>query len=353
MCGRNELLAKSETSTLATMIMPKKRNLTIDEHNPVSYAMLRGKSYADWVEARSKIMHRYSGKMDHDSTGACILCGPTEFEKLFDKEGYHFVECEKCGLVQVNPLPTSSVADDFYNAPEYVEFTRKHMTEKADYRKERFGRERVEMWNEYLGTNSGDAPRKSLDVGCGSGFVLDAAEEMGWEAYGLDLNESAIKEANSRGLKAFAEKLETITASRFGLFDVVTMYDVLEHSYDPRAMVSSATQLLKPDGLMVIYVPNWNSMARHVLGVDTFWIWGIFHLTYFTLDTLSRLTNECGLRIIEYDTQGLDWADIIWRNENIEKSNVSFLQENLELLQFSANAAGLGAGLRLYLRKEP
>ena len=130
------------------------------------------------------------------------------------------------------------------------------------------------------------------------------------------------------------------------------MYDVLEHSYDPRAMVSSATQLLKPDGLMVIYVPNWNSMARHVLGVDTFWIWGIFHLTYFTLDTLSRLTNECGLRIIEYDTQGLDWADIIWRNENIKKSDVSFLQENIELLQFSANAAGLGAGLRLYLRKE-
>ena len=334
------------------MTKPQKRSITFDTHKPVSYDILRGKSYSDWVAARSKIMNRYLGKIDAESTGKCILCGPTEFKDLFKKEGYRFVECKKCDLVQVNPLPFPSVADEFYNAPEYVEFTQRHMTEKADYRKERFGRERVEIWNELLRVKPGDPPRRSLDVGCGSGFVLEAAEEMGWEAYGLDLNQSAIAEANRRGLKAYPEKLETLTASRFGLFDVVTMYDVLEHSYSPRAMVIAATELLKQDGLIVIYVPNWNSMARHLLGVDTFWIWGIFHLTYFTLETLTRLTDECGLETVEYDTQGLDWADIIWRSENLDKLDVSRFRENIELLQFSSNSAGLGAGLRLYLRKK-
>lgn len=334
------------------MIKPKKRILEYHHHKPVSYDELRGESYKDWVSARKNIMARYRDKLPRGTTTTCLSCKSSLLKFLFEKEGFNFVECESCELIQVNPMPDPQLVDDFYNTPEYVNFVRRHMTEKTDYRKSRFGAERVEVWEQMLGPARNGEIKKSLDVGCGSGFVLEAAKEKGWDAYGLDLNSDAVNAAKNKGLKAFDEKLESISVDRFGQFDVITMYDVLEHSYDPKAMLNSAVRLLSEKGLIVIYVPNWESTAREVLGTNTFWIWGIFHLSYFTLRTLGNLVEESNLEIIEYDTQGLDWADITWWNENIDNKNVEFLKKNIELLQFTTNAAGLGAGLRLYLRKK-
>jgi 2-polyprenyl-3-methyl-5-hydroxy-6-metoxy-1,4-benzoquinol methylase len=337
-----------------TNILMKKAKRKITDfasHRVVSYDELRGESYKDWVLSRKTIMDRYRNKLPKKPTSNCIVCGTESFKFLFEKEGFNFVQCQSCELIQVNPMPDPTLVDEFYNTPEYVKFVRQHMTAKSDYRKNRFGEERVVAWEEILGPHSSSAPRKCLDVGCGSGFVLEAALDHGWEAYGLDLNSDAVEEARKRGLRAFSEKLETVSADRFGLFDVITMYDVLEHSYDPNAMVQAASRLLVDDGLVVIYVPNWESTVREILGINTFWIWGIFHLSYFTLETLGKLVEQNGFQIIEYETQGLDWADITWWRENVEGRNVGFLKKHLELLQFTTNESGLGAGLRLYLKK--
>ena len=129
------------------------------------------------------------------------------------------------------------------------------------------------------------------------------------------------------------------------------MYDVLEHSYDPNSMLRAAYSLLEKDGLLVVYVPNWNSTARQVLGNDVFWIWGLFHISYFTVETLSHVMRQIGFKLFEYETQGMDIADIVWWNENIKGTDSTILKENIEHFQYSCNVAGLSAGLRIYATK--
>ena len=170
--------------SVANKFMKNAKRKTIDlaSHRAVSYEELRGDSYKDWFLSRKSIMERYKDKLPKNVIGSCIVCGTKEFQFLFEKEGFKFVQCQSCELIQVNPMPDPDLVDEFYNTPEYVQFVRRHMTAKSDYRKNRFGKERVAVWEEILGSHPSRAPRKSLDVGCGSGFVLEAALENGWEA---------------------------------------------------------------------------------------------------------------------------------------------------------------------------
>jgi SAM-dependent methyltransferase len=338
------------------MKLPALRKVDITDHLPVSYDELRGKSYADWNDARKSIMERYfnSGEMPQGDyflgESGCLSCDGQEYEHLFSKEGFNFVECSRCRLVQVNPRPRPELVDVFYNTEEYNRFVKAHMTQKTNYRKERFGTERVTAWESYTGNSSAELTLRSLDVGCGSGFVLEAARDRGWDAYGVDLNSQVVEIGREKGLNIYNSKLEDLSPKSFGKFDVLTMYDVLEHSYNPQAMIKAAKSMLVDGGLMVIYVPNWNSLARLVLGVETFWIWGIFHLSYFSIETLSELVSDNGFELLHYETQGMDVADIIWWYENRKKSDASVLRDHLETFQYGCNAAGLGAGVRLFAR---
>ena len=181
--------------------------------------------------------------------------------------------------------------------------------------------------------------------------MLEDAIERGWEAYGIDLNISAVKNGRDRGLQIYDYKLEELSSNTFGKIDVVTMYDVLEHFYNPKDMIKAGSRLLVEDGLLVIYVPNWNSLARMVLGSETFWIWGIFHLSYFSIETLSRMVSEQGFQLLHYETQGMDVADIIWSYENEKGLDTTILKNNIDSFQYCCAEAGLGALLRLFVRK--
>ena len=336
------------------VVVPPLQSPKLKDHLPVDYDELRGQSYADWHLARASIMESHFNLNNSNfedlflENSGCLSCSKNDFKDLFSKEGFSFVRCRHCDLIQVNPLPKPDLVDRFYNTEEYSKFIEEHMTQKSDYRRERFGKERISAWERYTGVSTDKAVLRSLDVGCGSGFVVEAAKENNWEAYGVDLNSKAVNMGREKGLTLFNKKLETLSQEDLGLFDVVSMYDVLEHSYNPVNMIKAAKNLLSDQGLLVIYVPNWDSLARMVLGTNTFWIWGIFHLTYFTVTTLSELVTREGFDLLHYETQGMDVADVLWWSENIEGESNEILQKNMELFQYSCNSAGLGAGLRLF-----
>jgi len=111
------------------------------------------------------------------------------------------------------------------------------------------------------------APRggRALDVGCGTGFLLERLAERGWSGVGVDLSPESVAHA-SRRLEAIgaADRLSARVGSAYeppdGPFDLIALTDVLEHLEDPRACLRALRARLAPDGLVVVSTPNRRSL---------------------------------------------------------------------------------------------
>ena len=123
-----------------------------------------------------------------------------------------------------------------------------------------------------------------------------------WELYGVEPNENAAKIAQEQyNLNVKVSLLEEAEyPDRF--FDVVTLWDVLEHLHDPKAQLREIYRILKPDGFIIFRVPNANSLdaklfKQYWAGLDA-----PRHLYVFTFDTLNKLLTSTGFRIIDKNT---------------------------------------------------
>jgi len=99
--------------------------------------------------------------------------------------------------------------------------------------------------------------RKVLDIGCGSGNYLDLARNAGLETFGMELNEKAAEAACAKGHHMFDGILnEDFAREHAGEFDMVTLFQVVEHLSDPVGLLRLARKLLQPGGTLMFSVPN-------------------------------------------------------------------------------------------------
>jgi len=167
---------------------------------------------------------------------------------------------------------------------------------------------------------AGRRPRL-LDIGCGNGALLAAAEKLGYEVWGLDLDEKSIAAAkNVFGLKdVFALTLDEFAAKiggQAGRFDVVMFVEVLEHQDDPLGFVRQAKNLLAPGGVIVGSVPNRERLwaeAERKNGVD----WPPHHLLRLSKGSLRRLFARLGPADVRFRPMGYgllefaNWLEIL------------------------------------------
>jgi SAM-dependent methyltransferase len=134
-----------------------------------------------------------------------------------------------------------------------------------------------------------------LDIGCGRGITLAQLAARGWEVHGTEL--SAAAAAPARELLGDAIRVESVLASSFppGFFDVIILWHVLEHLPEPRAVVAKCRELLRPGGLLVVAVPNFDSLQRMATGRHWFHLDLPRHLTHFGAQRLRELLAEHGL----------------------------------------------------------
>src|SRR6185295_17898748 len=222
-----------------------------------------------------------------------------------DKDHLTIVRCNRCDLVYVNPTFDEAHYKRVYVSAEYQEIVRDLGIKSHDYRTRRFGQERVRLMSDQL---PGMTSPNYLDVGCSTGFVVEAARDAGWKAIGVDLNPSAIEFGRTRGLDLRAVDLE---ASGFEpeSFDAVSLFDVLEHLIDPGATLQACGRLLRPGGIVFLYVPNYDSASRLLMGKDAHFIWPTHHLNYYTPATIRDLLRRHGLETAYIATEGLDIVD--------------------------------------------
>ncbi len=278
---------------------------------------------------------------------ACSLCGNDASSPVLIKDGFKLVECLSCQLVYVNPRLSPQAYLETYNSVNYGHIISKLALESHEYRKNRFGIERIEKVEEYYNSK---LEKTLLDIGSASGFFLEAASQRGWNVIGLELTDSAVEFSRARGNDVRKQTLEESNFSKES-FSVITLFDVLEHLSDPIETLRNIWSLLKPGGLVYIYVPNWNSAARLLSGQNAHFIWPTHHLTYFTPSTISKAFKVAGFEIELVETQGLDIVDWLWQEKKLHGKDTTFVENKAEELQFLANAGGYGKNLRIMGRK--
>lgn len=147
---------------------------------------------------------------------------------------------------------------------------------------------------------------RALDVGCGHGFTLEALASMGYEASGIDASEDQVAEAKAAGFAAEVNgDLASWANGRENTFDLVTMYDVLEHVpvNGQLDFLDGAFRILKPGGVLVIQTPNGASPAA---GFVRYVDWT--HTSSFTTPSLSPLLQSLGFVDIWFAPDLLDSA---------------------------------------------
>jgi 2-polyprenyl-3-methyl-5-hydroxy-6-metoxy-1,4-benzoquinol methylase len=320
----------------------------LNEYQPVDISKLRpGGSYKQLIEKRTHPIDelvRVHGRIPADllRPRACPTCGSADARQELDKDHMQLVRCGTCDLVYVTPTFDEAHYMEVYASQEYQDIVRDLGINSHEYRVERFGRERVALMARHL-----EAARpRYLDVGCSTGFVVEAARDAGWDAIGTDLNPSAIEFGRSRGLE-----LRTVALEDAGFaprtFDAVSLFDVLEHLLDPLATLRACARLLRPGGIVFLYVPNYDSASRLLMGKDAHFIWPTHHLNYYTPATMRDLLAREGFETAYLATEGLDIVDYLWYRGEVHGASEDGVAAIADLLQFFVNAGAYGKNLRV------
>jgi len=176
----------------------------------------------------------------------CVVCGDERLIKRLKSFGGALVKCTECGLVFRNPRPTYETIREYY----------KESYSNIFY-EEKIKTHRKKIFLHFLANaiKSKEGGRL-LDVGCGYGEFLKLAKDKGWEVYGVELSNDACQYVqNKPGLNIFCGELKEASFPK-DHFDVVTLWNVLDHTINPLEELLEIKKILKPGGFLFIRVPN-------------------------------------------------------------------------------------------------
>ncbi len=231
-------------------------------------------------------------------TVVCNICGIEDEHFLFNAPE-RVVQCQRCGLVYLNPRLDSESLSRIYTKDYFVTESDDpgiDYTTYADY----IGDEDCIVRSMHLRMKKVErfAPHKSrvLDVGCAAGFSLVAAEDREWDAEGIEYSKFCVDYAASRNLKVHHGSLADYAGNKES-FDAITMWDYLEHSSDPLKELRTCASLLKKGGVIVCSFPNVDSWSYRLLSKKWIGFKNIEHFYFYSRSTLAQLAELAGLKL--------------------------------------------------------
>jgi len=234
----------------------------------------------------------------------CNVCGSNEFEVLFqggdlmlEIDGdFRWVRCSTCGTLRQNPMPSWEELEKSY-PPDYGSYTTLLPRNASLFQRitKRLGQwKRVNFVQKYCSSGSW------LDIGSGSGQILqEALFRNQWQLFGLEPNQFAAKYSSD-----FLElPIQNCTIEEFlysdKKFDLITMWDVLEHISTPTETIKMVSNMLNDDGIFIFQFPNLASFDRQVFGK----YWNGYdlprHLYLFPEEVIKNILQKNGFQIIE------------------------------------------------------
>jgi SAM-dependent methyltransferase len=230
----------------------------------------------------------------------CGLCGSAERELSFRDGEFSVVRCGSCGLTYVTPRLENAallaqVYDEGYwssNAAKIRGYT-DYRADAPLYLKTYAKRMRVIRRNF-------SRPGRVLDVGCAAGYFLEVMRSEGWEVLGLEQSDSIRRSAEARlGPEHVRGGLLSQAELAAGSFDLVTLWDVLEHVPDTLALLAEVRRLLAPEGKLLIETQDVSSRAARLLGRRWQHYKHAEHIYHFEPRTLENALAKAGFEVLE------------------------------------------------------
>ena len=285
----------------------------------------------------------------------CPICGQTRYHPLGTRGGRshhsglgvetHVVRCRGCHGVYSRPclLPTANP----YREHSTEEYFRIHEPSS----KIEAGRALAHRASEILGRRG-----RMLELGCGRGELLTAAQRAGWTVRGVEMTEAFAKAATTAGLEIEAACVENCR-SLDERWDAIVLAAVLEHLYEPRASLARVFAALVPGGIAFVDVPNecslWSRVGNAYMrargrpwAVNLSPTFPPYHVVGFCPRSLRFLAKAIGFEVVDFQTHR-------WRNELTPRRSLVGRMESLgaEAVLSLGAWTGSGAGITAWLRR--
>lgn len=229
----------------------------------------------------------------------CNLCGSDKYDVVWDdatswlSDGtYKIVQCRHCSLTYLSPRPTEKIIGQYYKKESYwgTNIVDVNNKQEKSLRDSAYGMLYKDIFRK-AGAGS------ILDIGAGTGFFLTKFKEKDWEVRGVEISRQACE---------FARKVHGVKLDRGDFldkyypknyFDVVTLNGCLEHLHKPKETLKKIAKVLKKDGLLLITVPNFDSLGRRIFGKEWYALQPPTHLYHFTPKTIKLMLNDSGFKV--------------------------------------------------------
>ena len=232
---------------------------------------------------------------------SCPFCGNSaNFTMLYDHDRYNLPiktqACEVCGLIMVNPAPSEKFLNAFYSSKEY-----RGLYLGLTSVDSRYGTENTKKAQKNIAfiQNNTNLPSHSrvMDIGsaCGDFLLGLKRNNPGYEIYGVepDMNFSEKEKSSFSG---FFSSIEEIPEDK--KLDLVTMWHVFEHIYNPVEFLSKIQRLLSDSGFLIIEVPNYKKYSR-IKSIH------IAHLFHFDPESIKKIATKAGLTVTNISEENL------------------------------------------------
>jgi len=241
-------------------------------------------------------------------------------DHFLSQETFHLSQCKKCGFVFTNPRPDENELEKYYQSDEYFSHSKKKkglISFLYDTVKKYALENKYKLISEIIPTG------KILDIGCATGEFLNVFQQKGWTCYGIE------PAKNPRDFAIENYNLDVRDENAINnfdkeTFDVITMWHVLEHVPKLNERIEQIYKLLKPDGLLLIALPNYLSWDAKFY--EAFWAGYDVprHLYHFSSKTVSLLLNKHGFSVTEIKPMKFDSFYVSLLSEKYKHGNMKY-----------------------------
>jgi len=294
----------------------------------VNFKIMRPKGFHASIEKNlKKCINRVKENSGWEKRNFCPICKSKKFFLWLKKFNIPIYFCLNCTTRFTGLIP-KNIKDVYDNSAQF-NFHLKSYEKNRKYRIKRFGRERVNLISKFKKKGN------LLDIGCGNGWFLESAMKK-FKVSGV--------EENLQLCQFVEERLKIKVYNNFknlkkNSFDIITLFDVIEHVKNPIIFLKKINNLLKKNGIILIFTPNSDSLGFHYLEEKNNLIIPPYHLTYFNLKSFNHLPKN--FKVIYKKTFGMDFFDIFAYqrdSKNIffdQNTDINKYQKILDDLNFS------------------
>ncbi len=244
----------------------------------------------------------------------CNLCGSRSIFHLYDLKTYQVLKCKACGLTFLDQETIKEQPEELYDEEYFTKLHKKWFSAKNNPRLKDF-----EGWLQQIEKCSQKG--RLLDIGCGPGFFLNLAKQSGWDVQGVDISKYAAKHAKDKfNIDVKVGRIENLNLKEKD-FDVITLFDFIEHAQNPDVVFSKAYSLLKKRGILFITTDNQESLivrlANLIYRITNGVVYQpakkthpIHHFTLFSEKTIKKYLKKHNFKVAEITKRETPIANI-------------------------------------------